>query len=104
MNSGAILNRVNFGFRVAGGQMPSARLGMWPAMATLRAQPTDAQLRGVIDAFFGGVVSDETRAALSGREQPMLMSVAGPPKPGPALSGLAALVGIALGTPDFQKR
>jgi len=104
MNSGAILNRVNFGLRVAGGQLPSVRLAMWPPMSALRLAPADAQVTGVVDALFGGIASDETHRALSGREQSMLMNAAGPAKPGSAPSGLAGLVGIALGTPDFQKR
>src|SRR5205085_4954929 len=36
MNTGAILNRINFGLAVAAGQMPGARLSNWPQMAALR--------------------------------------------------------------------
>jgi uncharacterized protein (DUF1800 family) len=103
MNSGAILNRVNFGLRVAAGQMPGARVQDWPTAAALRTQPLDAQVDGVIEQLFGGDVSAETRQILLQGNNPVL---AGPPanKATPALSGLPSILGLALGSPEFQHR
>jgi uncharacterized protein (DUF1800 family) len=100
MNSGAILNRVNFGLRVAAGQMPGARVQDWPPGASLRAQPLEAQVNGVIEQLFGGDVSPETRRVLSSGENPVLNGA----NKSPQLSGLASILGLALGSPDFQNR
>jgi uncharacterized protein (DUF1800 family) len=100
MNSGAILNRVNFGLRVAAGQMPGGRVQDWPPAAGLRAQPLEAQVNGVIEQLFGGDVSSETRRVLSSGENPVLNGA----NKSPQLSGLASILGLALGSPDFQNR
>jgi hypothetical protein len=99
MNSGAILNRINLGFRVASGQVPSVKLAAWPAAARLNDLPRKAQVDGVIDELLGGV-SPETRRILMTGENPMLAGAA----KGPQLRGLAEIVGLALGTPEFQRR
>jgi uncharacterized protein (DUF1800 family) len=99
MNTGAILNRINFGLRVAAGQFPWARLAAWPPMARLRQLPPGAQVDGVIDVLFGGSVSAETRTILSSGENPLL---AGTKSVAP--SGLAGVIGLALGAPEFQRK
>ncbi|HEY9226596.1 MAG TPA: DUF1800 domain-containing protein [Gemmatimonadaceae bacterium] len=98
MNSGAVLNRINLGFRVAGNQVPGVRLAQWPAMARLRSLPLEAQVDGVIDELLGGDVSADTRRILITGQNPV-----GPGAP-PQLSGLPMLVGLALGSPEFQRR
>jgi len=99
MNSGAILNRINLGFRVASGQVPSVKLAAWPAAARLNDLPREAQVDGVIDELLGSVSPDTRRILMTG-ENPVFTGV---PK-GPQLRGLAEIVGLALGTPEFQRR
>jgi hypothetical protein len=99
MNTGAILNRINFGLRLAAGQFPGVRLAAWPPMTRLRQLPPGAQVDGVIDVLFGGSVSAETRAILSSGENPLL---AGTKSVAP--SGLAGVIGLALGAPEFQRK
>jgi uncharacterized protein (DUF1800 family) len=72
MNTGAILNRINFGLSLAAGQVPSARLDNWPDFASLSSQPRDQQVDGVIKSMLGGQVSTETRQVLMSGENPML--------------------------------
>jgi uncharacterized protein (DUF1800 family) len=72
MNTGAILNRINFGLSVAAGQLPTARLTNWPLFDSLRVLPRDKQVDGVIKSMFGGQVSSETRQVLMSGENPML--------------------------------
>jgi uncharacterized protein (DUF1800 family) len=99
MNSGAILNRINLGFRVASGQVPSVKLAAWPAAARLNDLPREAQVDGVIEELLGSV-SPETRRILMTGENPILTGEV----KGPQLRGLAEIVGLALGTPEFQRR
>jgi len=103
MNSGAILNRINFGLRAAAGQLPGVRLATWPDAQRLRPLPLPQQVDGVIDALLGGSASPETREALSSGESPILAAAPNRP-PAPQLTGLAAIVGLALGSPEFQRR
>ena len=48
MNTGAILNRINFGLSLAGGQVPGARLASWPQYETVRTLPRAQQVDSVV--------------------------------------------------------
>ena len=72
MNTGAILNRINFGLSLAAGQLPTARLTNWPLFDSLRVLPREKQVDGVIKSMLGGQVSAETRQVLVSGENPML--------------------------------
>lgn len=138
MNTGAILNRINFGLAVAAGRVPGARLPAWPAYASLVHQPADVQVDSVIATLLGGHVSGATRAILETGRNPFLeragadsvlsdhaiddavnqMTMNDEDRSGPrmrrasrplagqpvALNGLAQMVGLALGSPEFQRR
>jgi uncharacterized protein (DUF1800 family) len=130
MNTGAILNRINFGLMLAGGRVPGVSLATWPNAAQLRDAPRAAQVDGVVATLLGGEVSSETRSILVSGENPLLddraaadssamsilaapdddaMIVRPPRRPAEmgrpvALRGLAQVVGLALGSPEFQRR
>src|SRR5207249_732034 len=72
MNTGAILNRINFGLSLAAGQVPDASLNNWPDYASLGTQPRAQQVDGVIKAMLGGQASTETRQVLMSGDNPML--------------------------------
>jgi uncharacterized protein (DUF1800 family) len=74
MNTGAILNRINFGLSMAAGQVPGARLENWPQFDTLRTLPRAQQVDAVVKSMLGGQVSTETREVLMSGENPMLRS------------------------------
>jgi uncharacterized protein (DUF1800 family) len=133
MNTGAILNRINFGMLVAAGRVPGASpLGFKDADA-LQTATRELQVDGVISALLGGDVSPETRAVLVSGENPLAQSPAaggaganpgmggggrgtggrqgtgggggrGGAAPLPPLRGLPLVVGLALGSPEFQRR
>jgi hypothetical protein len=141
MNTGSILNRINFGLALAGGRIPGASLTQWPLAPELQRADRAAQVDGVIKAILGGEASQETRSILMSGENPMLGRLAGadtssmavngdsiddmmpPPRRAVTnrkgepranavaalnkpvnLSGLAQVVGLALGSPEFQRR
>jgi uncharacterized protein (DUF1800 family) len=150
MNTGAILNRINFGLSLAAGQLPGARMENWPQFDSLRTLSRGAQVDGVVKSMLGGQVATETREVLMSGENPMLTNVKGgaaadvggmapdddansmmggrpgrqpqgAPKQGKGfprgpgaqipgfgrpvnLQGLAQVVGLALGAPEFQRR
>ncbi len=105
MGTGAILNRINFGLMVGANRVPGARATDWPGAATLVSADRAAQVDGVIAAFLGGRVSPETRAILIDGRNPL----AGDKpleneRPIPPLTGLAQVVGLAIGSPEFQRK
>jgi len=138
MNTGAILNRINFGMAAAANRVPGASLDRWPDAARLRAAPRAEQVDGVIASLLGGTASRETREILTTGVHPMVakaaadssasmlasadsgsdpvMSDGDPParrrqRMGaqgfgniPELTGFAQVVGLALGSPEFQRR
>jgi uncharacterized protein (DUF1800 family) len=140
MNTGAILNRINFGMAAAANRVPGATLARWPEFAALRDAPKEQQVDGVVASLLGGHVSPQTRQILATGVHPMVTKsavdsgasmIAAPdttsdPDPTmapdeqparrrqrmvaqgfgnlPELSGLAQVVGLALGSPEFQRR
>ncbi|MEQ1691683.1 MAG: DUF1800 family protein, partial [Gemmatimonas sp.] len=72
MNTGAILNRINFGVAVASGRVPGVRLVDWPAAASLRSLPREQQVDGVIRELLGGAASNDTRQVLLTGSNPFL--------------------------------
>ncbi|MGH7667874.1 MAG: DUF1800 domain-containing protein [Gemmatimonadaceae bacterium] len=72
MNTGAILNRINFGLLLASGRIPGAALSNWPYADSLRRAPHAQQVDGVINAILGGQVSQVTRDVLLTGENPFL--------------------------------
>ena len=139
MNTGAILNRINFGLSVAANQLPGARLTDWKPYESVRALPRAQQVDSVVKYMLGGKISTDTRQVLMSGENPMLsktdssMKVSdqmgggrearlsakdnggkgfprgrGAQLPGYGrpvdLKGLAQVVGLALGAPEFQRR
>ncbi len=157
MNTGAILNRINFGLAAAAGRLPGVDIRDLPALDTIRSAPREKQVDAVVAAILNGMVSPDTRAVLLSGEHPMLangapsgiQNMASPettdtemsaqqmanggngrnpqrarPNQNPAagagggkgtalqgralgnippLSGLAQIVGLALGSPEFQR-
>jgi hypothetical protein len=143
MNSGAILNRINFGAALAGGRLPNASVAQWSDAERLQGAPRDEQVDAVVNAFLGGHVSPDTRQILMDGENPLARKLsasvdtantmradsslqpmndralrdARPTKGGAAraavarglgravrLNGLAQVVGLAIGAPEFQRR
>lgn len=130
MNTGAILNRINFGLTVATGRVPGVRLSAWPAARELNSLPLAQQVDGVIREVLGGAASVDTRDVLLTGTNPFMeaqgttaapkgMSAdattgstakagmdpdSAPLERVPPARGLAQILGLALGAPEFQRR
>jgi uncharacterized protein (DUF1800 family) len=131
MNTGAILNRINFGMAVAASRLPGASINDVPNAQTLHNAPREQQVDAVVQALLTGAASPDTRKILLSGEHPLVpttttarsdtaaMSIkpaaltrrraanrvterglGAPPK----LDGFAQVVGLALGSPEFQRR
>lgn len=152
MNTGAILNRINFGLSVAANRLPGANLRRLPGIDSLFNAPRATQVDAVVAMLLEGSASPDTRKILMSGEHPLAASaataardgvegsvgdggaamndasmaaeprakgagkLAGVPGrgralarnpivgPAPQLTGLAQMVGFALGSPEFQRR
>lgn len=76
MNTGSILNRINFGLAAAGGRVPGIRLADWSETKTLASLSREQQVDGVVRALLGGSVSPDTRGVLLTGTNPFLESKA----------------------------
>lgn len=74
MNTGSILNRINFGLAAAAGRVPNVKLADWPATKQLASVSREQQVDGVIQELFGGAVSTDTRQVLLTGTNPFLQS------------------------------
>src|SRR5688572_13639681 len=133
INTGAILNRINLGILVASGRVPGAPLRGWPPFADLVRAPRTVQVDSVIESFLAGRASPETREILASGSNPLMaraandttMMDATPPDESmvrgrvggggrggrqggfqrlPQLTGLPQVIGLALGSPEFQRK
>ena len=82
INTGALLNRLNFALQLAGGQMRGVRVNV----RSLAPNTSEASRNAVVDALLLGVASDATRGTLARAESPQ------------------QLVALTLGSPEFQRR
>jgi uncharacterized protein DUF1800 len=144
MNTGAILNRINFGMAVAANRFPGVSIAALPGIDTLRNAARGSQVDAVISILLSGSASPDTRAVLMKGENPLTAnapqtasvetSMTNPGMDGeqmapvaqarggkggvglranqgargfgpvPQLNGVAQIVGLALGSPEFQRR
>jgi uncharacterized protein (DUF1800 family) len=130
INTGAILNRINFGLAVASGALPGARPESWTGYSAVVNAQRPQQVDAAIAAFLGGEASVETRAVLERGENPLLRECGErtadcapaadstaimDDAPAPRqrrdplartvdLDGLKEIIGLALGAPEFQRR
>jgi uncharacterized protein (DUF1800 family) len=105
MNTGAVLNRINFGSNVAVGRIPGIAPARWPLLQPLRAAPLAVQVDGIGAALLEGEMSPDTHAVLTSGANPFAVR-AGTAAPSMAAGGptLTELIGLALGAPEFQRR
>lgn len=128
MNTGAILNRINFGIAAAANRIPGASIASMPGIDSLRSATRARQVDAVTAMLLGGSISPETRSILISGENPLLARAGAtePDSPSMAmdddtmrpranplgrrngapvqLTGIAQVVGLAIGSPEFQRR
>ena len=147
MNTGAILNRINFGMAAAANRIPGANVRSVPGIDSLSSASRQKQVDAVVSVLLSGSVSPDTRAVLMSGENPLLANASETPastsnndgsesEPMDAqamgdglpafdngrragaranpfgtqngaplqLTGIAQVVGLALGSPEFQRR
>jgi uncharacterized protein (DUF1800 family) len=72
INTGSILNRINFGLALAAGRLPGVDLESWARRERLDTLPAGARVDGVVLAILGGEVSPDSRRILESGVNPLL--------------------------------
>lgn len=112
INSGTLLNRMNFGLVLASGQLPGVQVDLAPLAA--KQEKAEAQLKAVAERLLPGrdlktTVKDLTPLVTdSSYVQKMNEKARAADQDSPKLTKaptqLAQVVGILLGSPEFQRR
>jgi uncharacterized protein (DUF1800 family) len=82
VNTGALLNRMNFAVQLVSGQARGLRV----AVNAMAPDTSEATRDGLVGTLLGGDVSDSTRQVLAKAETPQQM------------------LALVLGSPEFQRR
>ncbi len=101
INSGTIFKRVKFGRDLAGGSFAYAKPERWSEWTRLSALPLDEQVDGVIKNILGGVADSTTRRVMLAIRSDSTVRTAGTAD---GSARLRELLGIALASPEFQRR
>jgi uncharacterized protein (DUF1800 family) len=102
VNTGALLNRLNFSLALAGNRLPGVRVDAAALLGTASADPGEA-LEKAIDVLLGGQVSPETRRTLETHlSDPQILQASLDDPIRQINQGVVA--GLVLGAPEFQRR
>ncbi|HXW61843.1 MAG TPA: DUF1800 domain-containing protein [Candidatus Acidoferrales bacterium] len=103
VNTGALLNRLNFALAFASGKMPGTTVNLQPMFGQGAATDPELALTRSVELFLGGQVDTSTRQTLEARlgDPPVRQASLDDPVE-QVNEGL--LAGLVLGTPEFQRR
>ncbi len=103
MNTGAVLNRINFGANVAAGRIVGIAVNKWPPAMTLKGVPQATMADSVAAVLLQGEMSPDTHAVLRSGTNPIAERAGQSAMVAKGAPSLAELIGLALGAPEFQR-
>src|ERR1700735_767907 len=103
VNAGALLNRLNFAMQIASDRLPGANVNLPELFGDDPADDPQMALSRSIDLFLGGEIDSQTRETLESRlKDPQILQASLDDPIKEVNQGL--IVGLVLGTPEFQRR
>jgi uncharacterized protein (DUF1800 family) len=103
VNTGALLNRLNFALAFAGDKMGGATIDLNNMLGEAASKDPNAALARSIQVFLDGQISPSTQATLAARlKDPQILQARLDDPVKQVNEGL--IVGLVLGTPEFQRR
>ncbi len=103
VNTGALLNRLNFALAFAGDKMGGATVDLNPMLGEEAFKDPSAALARSIQIFLDGQITPSTQATLEARlKDPQILQARLDDPVKQVNEGL--IVGLVLGTPEFQRR
>ncbi len=103
VNTGALLNRLNFALAFAGDKMGGTTTDLAAMLGEDSAKDAETALAKSIDLFLDGQIADTTRQTLETRLNDPQIRRASLDDPSQGVNE-ALIVGLVLGTPEFQRR
>jgi uncharacterized protein (DUF1800 family) len=103
VNTGALLNRMNFSVELASGRLRGARVTTAQLFGDETMRDPQAALRRAIELFLAGQASPQTRATLEQQmNDPQILRATLDDRVQSVDTGIIA--GLVLGSPEFQRR
>jgi uncharacterized protein (DUF1800 family) len=103
VNTGALLNRLNFALSFATDKVAGATVDLKSMLGDAAVRDPNAALSQAIDAFLGDQIAEQTRATLMARlDDPQILRASLDDPVKQVNEGLIA--GLVLGAPEFQRR
>jgi uncharacterized protein (DUF1800 family) len=103
VNTGALLNRLNFALSLAGDKVAGATVDLKTMLGDSALRDPNAALSQSIEAFLGDQIAEQTRATLAARlNDPQILQASLDDPVKQVNQGLIA--GLVLGAPEFQRR
>jgi hypothetical protein len=103
VNSGALLNRMNFSILLATGRMRDTKVDLGTLLGSGDAKDPNGVLDRAVAVFLGGQVSPQTRAVLEKQlDDPQVLQAMFDDPVKNVDAGMIA--GLVLGSPEFQRR
>jgi len=103
VNTGALLNRLNFALSFASDKMPGAKVSLAPMFGPQALSDPDKALQRALEIFLDGQVAPGTRATLEARlKDPQILQARLDDPVKKVNDGLIG--GLVLGAPEFQRR
>jgi uncharacterized protein (DUF1800 family) len=103
VNTGALLNRLNFALSFATDKVAGATVDLKSMLGAQAARDPKVTLAQAIDDFLGDQIADQTRATLAARlNDPQILQASLDDPVKQVNEGLIA--GLVLGAPEFQRR
>jgi uncharacterized protein (DUF1800 family) len=103
VNTGALLNRLNFALSFATDKVAGATVDLKSMLGAQAARDPNVTLAQAIDDFLGNQIADQTRATLTARlNDPQILQASLDDPVKRVNEGLIA--GLVLGAPEFQRR
>ena len=103
VNTGALLNRLNFALSFAGDKVAGATVDLKSMLGDAAVRDPNAALSQAINAFLGDQIAEQTHAILTARlNDPQILQASLDDPVKQVNEGLIA--GLVLGAPEFQRR
>jgi uncharacterized protein (DUF1800 family) len=103
VNTGALLNRLNFALAFANGRLAGTSVDLGTMFGDSASKDPEAALARAVDLFLGGQIDPATRQTLEGQlSDPQVLQAKLDDPVKQVNEGL--LSGLVLGTPEFQRR
>ena len=104
VNTGALLNRMNFALGLTANRVPGVRVDLARAVGAADRRRPERVLDMLLVSVLHGQATPETRAVLAGQlDNPEIIRATADDR-GPANTDVEKLAALVLGSPEFQRR